>query len=163
MKALSFIWRLSNEYKKHVVTPGAFHTGMIYIGMVTGHKCRASGYSEIEAGLVTSGYLGSVLKAKAYAKALFCLNKVSKAMERLLFERFVDEENIQVTKLHALLSLVQTVIGGTWTLRYKTPPLSQSLRNMWRVNNRYAPDAFWLIVINHTSLILMLLYYYVKN
>ena len=43
----------------HVVTPGAFHTGMNYMGMVTSHKCSGSGFTEIliEAGLVTSGCL----------------------------------------------------------------------------------------------------------
>ncbi|KAK3748756.1 hypothetical protein QZH41_020323 [Actinostola sp. cb2023] len=64
MKALPLIWKFPDEYKKHVVLPGPFHTGMNYMGMVTGNKCRGSGYSEIliEAGLVTSGCLTSVLK-----------------------------------------------------------------------------------------------------
>ena len=45
------------SYKKHVVIAGPFHTRMNYIGMVTGNKCRGSGYSEIlvEAELVTTG------------------------------------------------------------------------------------------------------------
>ena len=75
MKALPLIWKFPDQYKKHVVTPGPFHTGMNYIGMLTGHKCRGSGYSEIliEADLVTSGCLENVLRGKAYAKALFCL------------------------------------------------------------------------------------------
>ena len=93
MKALPLIWKFPEEYKKHVVTPGPFNTGM-----VTEHKCLGSGYSEIliEAQLVTSGCLGSVLKGKAYAKALFCLKTVTEVMERLLMERFVEEENVKV-------------------------------------------------------------------
>ena len=45
------------SYKKHVVIAGSFHTRMNFIGMVTGNKCRGSGYSEIliEAELVTTG------------------------------------------------------------------------------------------------------------
>ena len=110
MKALPIIWKFPDEYKKHVVTPGPFHTGMNYIGMVTGHKCRGSGFSEIlmEAGLITSGCLVSVLKGKAYAKALFCLKTVSEAMERLLVERFIEEEKVEVTKTKALFNLIQT-------------------------------------------------------
>ena len=68
-----------------------------------------SGYSEIllESGLVTSGCLKSVLKGKAYAKALFCLKTVSEAMERLLIECFSEEENVDVTYPVALLSAAQ--------------------------------------------------------
>ena len=68
--------------------PGAFHACMNYMGMLTGWKYRGSGYGEIliEEGLVTSRYLESVLKGKAYAKALFCLKTFTEAMERLLLE-----------------------------------------------------------------------------
>ena len=69
------------------------------MGMVTGHTSRGSGYAEIliEAELVTSGCLRSVLTGKAYAKALFCLKAVSEAMERLLIKRFVEERNVEVS------------------------------------------------------------------
>ncbi|KAJ8334115.1 hypothetical protein SKAU_G00397540 [Synaphobranchus kaupii] len=97
MKALPLIWKFSEEYRSHIITPGAFHTGMNYMGMVTGHKFRGSGYAEIllEAGLITSGCMKSVLSGKAYAKVLVCLKPVCEAMEWLLMERFVHEENIQ--------------------------------------------------------------------
>ncbi|KAG1662736.1 hypothetical protein GQR58_020782 [Nymphon striatum] len=109
MKALPLIWKFPEEYKNHVITPGPFHTVMNYIGMLTGHKCMGSGYSEIllEAGLVTSGCLKSVLKGKVYAKALFCLKTVSEAMERLLIECFTEEENADVTNPVALLNAAQ--------------------------------------------------------
>ena len=88
MKALPLIWKFPEEYRIHVVTPGAFDTGMDYMGMVESHKCSGSGYWEIliESGLVINGCLGSVLKGKAYSKALFCFKTVSEAMERLLLE-----------------------------------------------------------------------------
>ncbi|KAG1651612.1 hypothetical protein GQR58_026883 [Nymphon striatum] len=97
------------EYKKHVIAPGPFHTVMNYIGMLTGHKCMGSGYSEIllEAGVVTSGCLKSVLKWKAYAKDLFSLKTVSEAMKRLLIECFSEEEDINVTNPVALLNAAQ--------------------------------------------------------
>ena len=43
---------------------------MNYMGMVTGHKCRCSGYAEIliEAALVTSGCLRSVLMGRHMLK-----------------------------------------------------------------------------------------------
>ena len=78
MKALPLIWKFPDEYRKNVATLGPFHTGMNYMGMVTGYKCGSSGYAEIltEAELITSGCLASVLSGKAYAKALFCLKTV---------------------------------------------------------------------------------------
>ena len=70
MKALPIIWRWSDEFAHHAVTIGPFHTSMNYTGMITNHKMRGSGYTEIllEAQLVTSGSLKGVLSGKSYAK-----------------------------------------------------------------------------------------------
>ena len=78
--------------------------------ILRGKECRGSGYAEIliEAELVTSGCLNTVLKGKAYAKSLFCLKTVSEAMQRLLIEKFAEEENIGVENPMALINLVQT-------------------------------------------------------
>ena len=97
MKAIPLIWRFPDTYKKHIIIPGQFHTAMNYMGMITCHKCRGSGYSEIllESQLVTSGCLKSVLSGKAYSKALFCLKTVCEALERLLMEQFIREESIK--------------------------------------------------------------------
>ena len=77
--------------------PWAIPQGMNYIGMVMGNKCRGSGYSDIliEAGLVSNRCLTSVPKGKAYAKALFFLRTVTEAMERLLLDRFLEEEEAE--------------------------------------------------------------------
>ena len=66
MTALPYVWRFPGRYQKHVITPGPFHTGINYIGMITAHKCNGSKYSEIlfEAQLVSNGCLYSVLKGK---------------------------------------------------------------------------------------------------
>ena len=95
MKALPLIQKFPKEYSSHIVIPGQFHTVMNYIGMITSHKCAGSGYSEIllEAQLVTGGCLKNVLKGNAYSKALFCLQTVCKAIERLLMDRFIEEEH----------------------------------------------------------------------
>ncbi|KAK3700755.1 hypothetical protein QZH41_010937 [Actinostola sp. cb2023] len=166
MKALPLIWKFPDEYKKHVVLPGPFHTGMNYMGMVTGNKCRGSGYSEIliEAGLVTSGCLTSVLKGKAYAKALFCLKTVSEAMERFLFERFVEEEEVEVNNPAALLNLVQTCNRETLDLALQDPSTITILekyvayQEQVRAGHLGKTATFWLSIIDHTCLILMLQY-----
>jgi hypothetical protein len=139
---------------------------MNYMGMVTGHKCMGSGYSEIliEAQLVTSGCLSSVLRGKAYAKALFCLKTVSEAMERLLIERFIEDEKLEVTNPVALLNLVQTCSReildhalqdqSTLTMVGKYTTYEDKVR----AGHLGKTATFWLSVIDHTRLILMLQY-----
>ncbi|KAG1715021.1 Cystic fibrosis transmembrane conductance regulator [Nymphon striatum] len=124
------------EYKKHVITPGPFHTVMNYIGMLTGHKCMGSGYSEIllEAGLVTSGCLKSVLKRKAHAKDLFSLKTVSEAMDGLLIECFSEEEDINVTNSVALLNAAQNCSRESLDHALHDP----STAHISRVNHRLA-------------------------
>ena len=110
MKVLPFVWKNSETYKNHIILPGPFHTIMNYIGVITGHKCRGSGYSEIllEAQLVTSGSLKGVLNGKAYNKALFCLKTVCEAMQGLLMEQFIQDENIENCRPEALFSLIHS-------------------------------------------------------
>lgn len=48
MKVLPLIWK--EEYKKHVVTPGPFHTGMNYMGMVTNAGAQATLKSSLKLG-----------------------------------------------------------------------------------------------------------------
>ena len=88
MKALPIIWRWPEEFAKHVVVIGPFHTSMNYIGTLTNKKMRGSRYAEIltEAQVVNSGSMKGVLSGKAYAKSLFCLKVVCEAMERLMIE-----------------------------------------------------------------------------
>ena len=47
MKALPIIWRWPEEFSKHIVMIGPFHTSMNYMGMLTGHKMLGTGYAEI--------------------------------------------------------------------------------------------------------------------
>ena len=97
MKAFPMVWKYPDQYSKHIIFPGPFHTKMNFIGMLTKKKARGSGYAEIliEAKLVTSGTLVSVLSGKAYSKALFNLKVVVEALERLLFEVFAEENYMQ--------------------------------------------------------------------
>ena len=88
---------------------------MNYINMLTGHKLRGSGYAEIliEAELVTSGCLNSVLKGKAFAKAVFCLKTACEAFERLLLEIFIEEQKLEVIDLNALFKMLHTCSRDT--------------------------------------------------
>ena len=158
MKALPLIWKFPEEYKNHVVTLGPFHTVMNYIGMLTSHKCMGSGYSEIllESGLVTSGCLKSVLKGKAYAKALFCLKTVSEAMERLLIECFSEEENVDVTHHVALLSAAQNCSCESLNHAMHDPSTCIILDKCQAYEDKVCAGhlgktvTFWISVIDHT-------------
>ena len=107
MKALPIVWENPGEFEDHIIMIGPFHAQMNYIGMLTNHKARGSGYAEIllEAQLVTSGCLRSVLSGKAFAKALFCLKSTVEALERLLLEVYCEENDVQIQHA-ALLNMI---------------------------------------------------------
>lgn len=166
MKALPLIWKYPQKYKNHVITIGAFHTAMNYLGMVTAHKCKGSGYAEIivEAGLVTSGCLKSVLCGKAYDKAIFCLSTYCEAMERLLMERFMEEESIQINSQVALLNLVQSCTRENLNFALQDDStltiISKYIEYEGKVHAGHLGKTarFILSIIEHNRLLQMLLY-----
>ena len=165
MKALPLVWKYTEKFKEHVILPGPFHTSMNYIGMITNHKCRGSGYAEVllEAQLVTSGCLTSVLSGKAYAKALFCLKTVCEALERLLLEVFVDEMNIQLCP-GILLEVIKScsrkrlddALQDTSTMSIIQKYLEY--QDMVRKGHLGKTAKFWLSVMDHQRLVFMLLF-----
>uniref|UniRef100_UPI00358FFE05 uncharacterized protein n=3 Tax=Myxine glutinosa TaxID=7769 RepID=UPI00358FFE05 len=166
MKALPIIWRWPNEFASHVVTIGPFHTSMNYIGMLTGHKMRGSGYAEIlfEAQLVTSGSLKGVLSGKAYAKSLFCLKTVCEAMERLLMERFTEEENIMISDPAVLLRMTQSCNREHLDEALKDPSTLLLIKKYHAFEEKVRKGhlgktaAFWMSFITHCHLVFMLLH-----
>ena len=162
MKALPLVWKYPVRYKLHVITPGPFHTGMNFIGMLTGHKCRGSGYKDIllEAGLVTSGSLNAVLKGKAYNKALFCLKTVVEALERLLIEQYI-KENGDMEAPVVLQTLVQSLDRErleiavqdreTMALVTKYQAFEESVRR----GHLGKTAMFWMSVIDQAHLLFM--------
>ena len=98
-----------------------------------------------------------MLKGKAYAKALFCLKTVSEAMQRLLFERFAEEENVQVSDPMALLNLVQKCNRKNLAITLEDPSaltvLERYVSYEAQVRNGHLGKTatFWLSVIEHTN------------
>lgn len=166
MKALPIIWRWPDEFARHVVTIGPFRTSMNYMGMLTGHKMCGSGYAEIllEAQLVTSGSLKGVLSGKAYNKSLFCLKTVCEAMERLLLERFAEEENVTICDPAALLNITQTCSRQHLKEALSDPSTVALLEKYHAYEEKVLNGhlgktaAFWMSFINHCHLIFMLLH-----
>ena len=165
MKALPLVWKYPGRFKDHVILIGPFHTCMNYIGMITNHKCRGSAYAEflLEAQLVTSGCLTSVLSGKAYSKALFCLKAVCEALERLLLEVFIENMNIQIS-FTALLNLITSCNREHLTLTLQDAStlniIQQYLEYQDKVRKGHLGKtaAFWLSVMDHQRLVFMLIY-----
>ena len=93
------------------------------------------------------------MKGKACAKALICLRTVSEAMQRLLFERFAEEENAEVYNPMGPLNLVQICNRENLDLALSDPNTLTilerytSYRDLVR-NGQFGKTArFWLSVI----------------
>lgn len=165
MKALPIIWRWPDEFAYHVVTIGPFHTSMNYIGMITNHKMRGSGYTEIllEAQMVTSGSLKGVLSGKAYAKSLFCLKTVCEAMERLLMEHFIEEENVPIADPAALLNLIQSCDRKHLEEAIDDPSILTLIERYCNYEEKVRKGhlgktaTFWMSFVDHCHLVFMLL------
>ena len=166
MKVMPIIWKSSERYRKHVITPGPFHTAMNYIGIITAHKFAGSGYAEIliEAELATSGCLSNILKGKAYAKALFCLQTVCEAMERLLVEKFTEEVQINLSDQLPLFQLITSCSRKMLEVALCDTSLMDILQKyvayLEKVRGGHLGKTatFWMGLIDHTHLLLMLLY-----
>ena len=103
MKVLLLIWPFSDKFKEHVKILGPFHTEMNFIRMLANHKMQGFGYVEIieEAQLVTKGCVKNVLSIKVFAKALFSLKDLNKALQCLLMEVFLKKKILKYILQHS--------------------------------------------------------------
>ena len=126
---------VSRSVFKNIIFPGPFHTKMNFIGMLTKKKARGSGYAKIliEAKLVTSGTLVSFLSGKAYSKVLFNLKAVVEALERLLFEVFAEENDIEIPP-EALLNLINACSSSSCREQLDNAPQDESVTH---ITNKY--------------------------
>ena len=104
------------------------------------------------------------MKGKAYAKALFCIKTVSEALERLLFERFIEDENVEVANPNALLNLIQVCSRDNLELVLQDQSTVTILQNYVAYEDKVESGhlgktaTFWMRVVRHIRLILMLHY-----
>ena len=134
--------------------------------MIAGHKMKGTGLVEIllESQLVTSGSLKGVLSGKAYAKSLFCIKSVCEAMERLLIEQFIEEENLQVSNPSTILNITQTCTRENLTMALEDPNTLNFIQKYYdyeeKVRNGHLGKtaAFWMSFITHCHLLFMLLH-----
>ena len=98
MKAYPLIWNQPDKYRKHIIMVGTFHLVGAYLKMI-GKKMAGSGLSDvlIETGLIGSGSIQCVMNGKHYDRAIHCHKIVLEALERLLLEQFLLQENSEHT------------------------------------------------------------------
>ena len=91
MKAYPLVWSNPQRYSDHIIMIGTFHLTCAYLKMI-GKKMAGTGLDDIllEADLISTGSLSSVLAGKNYARAINCHKTLLEALERLLFLRFLD-------------------------------------------------------------------------
>ena len=158
MKALPLIWTFPDKLKEHVVIPGNF------IGMLTNHKMRGSGYAEIieETRFVTKSCLKNVLNGKAFAKTLFSLKAVNEALERLLLEVFCKEEDVEIhtTCLLTLTACNRSNLDTSLNDQSSIDLIQRYLEFQNRVRNGHLEKTskFGLLFMDQFKLILMLIY-----
>ncbi|KAL7384832.1 hypothetical protein ABVT39_009653 [Epinephelus coioides] len=163
MKACPIVWKYEEEFNKHVIILGKFHTTMNYIGRLTGRKCLGAGYAEIliEAGLGTSGCLKNILSGKSFAKALFSLKVVTEALERLLINVFLDEENPEIPQ-ETLINLIHCCSCENLDSTLKDPSLLKLIHQYMQYQDKVRrghlgkTGMFWLSVMDHARLVFMM-------
>ena len=85
------------KYKNHIVMVGTFHLVCAYFKTV-GKKMAGSGLSDVllEAGLIGTGSVHGVLSGKHYEMAMHCHKILLESLERILLDKFVEQENEDV-------------------------------------------------------------------
>ena len=94
MRAFPLMWNRPEQYKYHIVMLGSFHVICAFLKAL-GKKMCGSGIADIfiEAGLITSGCINGVMSGKHYNRAILCHKTMAEALERLLFQKFVELED----------------------------------------------------------------------
>ena len=143
---------------------------MNYLNMM-GHKMAGSGYTKIliEANLVTSGSLHTVMTGKSHAKSLWCLKVVSECFERLLFRAFVrqlprDSLLLEQTDCQTLPDLIQECSIDTLQEALGDASLHTFLTAYMKFhklvrNGDFGKIAqFWMSFLDHALLVFLLLW-----
>ena len=171
MKAMPIIWDKPDVYKAFIVLIGPFQV-MNYMNMIW-KKMLCSGYADIlvEANLVTTGCLSGVLNGHKYAKALNCLHVVSEALERLLFDAYLQHapedslvKSMDLKSLQVLINLISNSSRLELTEAVNDDDMKEVMRHYDSFEERVrdgflGPTAkFWLSFLHHNRLIFTLIY-----
>ena len=92
-KAFNIVWQNHVKFGKVIIRIGVFHTICSLFGAI-GKHIKGSGFEDIiiEAGVCASGSLQKVMSGKHYNRALRVHKLMLEALERLLYEAFINHE-----------------------------------------------------------------------
>ncbi|GFS06186.1 hypothetical protein ElyMa_002958900 [Elysia marginata] len=98
-KAYDIVWQKPHINKTVIIHLGVFHTIMSYLGAL-GKLVTGSGFEEIvtEARLCVHGSIDGVVGGKKYNRAIRVHVTVLEALERLLFAKFEQDTDLQLTR-----------------------------------------------------------------
>ncbi|CAB3982425.1 Hypothetical predicted protein [Paramuricea clavata] len=97
MNAYKFIWNFPLKFNNVVIHLGDFHFIKENFGVIGG-IVEASGFEDVvyQAGVCSYGSLKDVLSGSHYNRAWIVHSAFSEALERLLFQIFLKENNIAI-------------------------------------------------------------------
>ncbi|XP_067659430.1 uncharacterized protein [Haliotis asinina] len=152
MKAYPLVWTNPNRYADHIIMIGTFHLACAYLKMI-GKKMAGTGLDDIllEAGLISSGSLSSVLSGKNYVRAINCHKTLLEALEHLLLLQFLAARGDE----SPLSGLPQESKIDDAIIRYLSEYLN--FRNAAREGELGKTAQLWLSYMNHVWLVLRLL------
>ena len=113
--SIKIIWSYPSLYKHHIVLLGGFHLNKNYLSRL-GSKLEHSGFGDIilEAKLTTGGTLKGILNCSGnlYNKTLYIYKVLLEALERLLFEVFMESEDCSTTVTDEVNEMIQNFIDN---------------------------------------------------
>ena len=97
MNAYKVTWNFQEQFKNVLIHLGDFHFMKENFGVI-GKIVSGSGVEDVifQANVCSSGSLNGVLSGSHYNRAWTVHSALSEALERLLFERFISENDIQI-------------------------------------------------------------------
>ena len=105
VNAYKVIWNYPEKFKNVIIHLGDFHFIKENFGII-GKLVTGSGFEDVifHAGVCSSGSLKGVLAGSHYNRAWVVHTAFSEALERLLFERFLEEYNVTLPQIFSQLT-----------------------------------------------------------
>ena len=121
-----------------------------------------SGFSDVllEAGMITTGSMTGVMNGKNYSRALNCQKTLTEAIFRLLFNRFIEEQEFSNNLKLLAEGFLHNVNKDSWKLFVGQPDVEDLVRqfNDFSQSTELGKTAeFWIQHTNHVNLCLTLI------
>lgn len=153
-KAFQVVWNFPEEYKNVIIHIGDFHLMQENFGIM-GQLISNSGFEDIvfQAGLCASGSLNGVLRGKHYNRAWTVHEHFAEALERLLFQKFLETACQEIPA--ALSKLIESPPQSTNFEDFRKEPdvvlfiaKYEDFRQQIRIGHLGKTPQFWMIYLD---------------